>query len=375
MSRTASASRRWRSNSSVSGTADTPAAHAPVPQVVDADEGQHASQHEKKGLWFLAIKPPMYTVAVTPVLVGSFAAYAETATLSVTTLLMFITAAVSITAWLNLTNDVFDFDRGIDENKPESIVNLCGANRRARNFTFGIANTFLVLAFVLLRCIGDGPVLIVIGIAVMGGYVYQGPPFRLGYFGLGEPITMFCYTLGVSAAYYSQICRHEETARMIEISYPSLGHRVMFLLLRRLWDKHHYLSAAAMLVAVPTTIILFCSHFHQYDDDKRAGKMSPIVRLGTKTASQVLDAALVLFLFAHLWMYSAGMIPRHLFYISIVTIPWAVKLANFVRTNHMLPPVVRMGKYYAVKFHFAHGMIVTAGFWLTAWRGGRMASV
>lgn len=383
MSRTVNASRRGRSNSGVADAADAAAPHASAPHDVDVDvdDERRALRRERKALWFKAIKPPMYTVAITPVLVGSFAAYAETAVLSVPALLFILIAFVSIIAWTNLTNDVFDFDRGIDENKPESVVNLCGATRRARNVIFAVANGFLILSFALLRLLAglkgswDGTVLVVIGIAVMGGYAYQGPPFRLGYWGLGEPIAMFAWTFGVSAAYYSQICMHEQTARMIEREYPNLRHRVIFLLFHRLWDKRHYLGAASVLVAVPTTVILFCSHFHQYDDDKRAGKMSPIVRLGTKAASQVLGAVLVLFACAQVWMYSAGMIPEYPFYMSSVAVPYAIELENFVRRNHMMPSVVRVAKYYAVKFHFVHGIVLAVGFLLTAWRGGGMANV
>jgi len=99
---------------------------------------------------FAAVKPPMYTVAITPILVGSMAAYAETTFLSIPTLLTFLGAAIAIIAWLNLTNDVFDFDTDIDVNKKESIVNLCGANRKARNLILTVACLFLVIAFAAL---------------------------------------------------------------------------------------------------------------------------------------------------------------------------------------------------------------------------------
>ena len=38
---------------------------------------------------------------------------------------------------------------------------------------------------------------------------------------------------------------------------------------------------ASVLVGITTAIILFCSHFHQLEDDRAIGKMSPVVRLGT----------------------------------------------------------------------------------------------
>ncbi len=43
----------------------------------------------------------------------------------------------------------------------------------------------------------------------------------------------------------------------------------------------------SIVVGITTTAILFCSHFHQIDGDRAAGKLSPLVRLGTKRALSV----------------------------------------------------------------------------------------
>ena len=47
------------------------------------------------------------------------------------------------------------------------------------------------------------------------------------------------------------------------------------------------LATAALLVGLTTTSILFCSHFHQVEGDIAAGKMSPLVRLGTRRGYEV----------------------------------------------------------------------------------------
>lgn len=43
----------------------------------------------------------------------------------------------------------------------------------------------------------------------------------------------------------------------------------------------HGAAAASIVIGLTTASILFCSHFHQMSGDKAAGKMSPIVRLGS----------------------------------------------------------------------------------------------
>ena len=44
---------------------------------------------------------------------------------------------------------------------------------------------------------------------------------------------------------------------------------------------------SSVLVGITTTVILFCSHFHQIKGDTAAGKRSPLVRLGTEKGCQV----------------------------------------------------------------------------------------
>lgn len=314
----------------------------------------------------------MYTVAVTPMLVGSMAAYAETGVLSISVLCTLLEAAVCVIAWLNLSNDVYDFDRGIDGNKPESVVNLCGATATARNLILAAANLCLAVAFrafVLVAGEGgrwDATVIVIMAMAVMAGYMYQGPPFRLGYLGLGEPITLFGWTLGVSAAYYAQVVRHEPTRVMLDAEYPTLHRRVVYILRSRLWARQHYLGGAAALVAFPTALILFCSHFHQHDDDKKAGKKSPIVRLGVKRAVAVLEGLLVGFVFLECVLYAIGMVPAYPFFASFLALPYALLLADFVRRNYEVPAAVKPAKYHAVKFQFIHGACVGGGFLMTA---------
>jgi 1,4-dihydroxy-2-naphthoate octaprenyltransferase len=43
----------------------------------------------------------------------------------------------------------------------------------------------------------------------------------------------------------------------------------------------------SVLVGITTSVILFCSHWHQIKGDLAAGKMSPLVRLGTAKACKV----------------------------------------------------------------------------------------
>lgn len=286
----------------------------------------------QKQLWFAAIKPPMYTVAVIPIITGTALAFSQTHHINWTIFSLFLTSAILIIAWLNLTNDVFDADTGIDVNKAHSIVNLTGN----KSLIFWIAKLLLLIAFGELFAISylqkDWMVLELIGLACFLGYTYQGPPFRLGYQGLGEIICFFTFgILAISAVYYSQ------TQSFSLVIIPT-----------------------SILIGITTSIILFCSHFHQVQDDISAGKKSPIVRLGTEKGVSVLKwstlSVFILLLGFVIFDYLSW--KTLIIYISL---PLASQLISFVQTYHDQPEQVKNCKFLAVNWHFASGMLLALG--------------
>jgi 2-carboxy-1,4-naphthoquinone phytyltransferase len=95
---------------------------------------------------------------------------------------------------------------------------------------------------------------------------------RLSYKGLGEVLCFFAFgPLAVGAAFLAQ----------------ALPYSVHTTALACLHANLRVLAPAAVVVGLTTSSILFCSHFHQVQGDKQAGKMSPIVRIGTRRGCQV----------------------------------------------------------------------------------------
>jgi 1,4-dihydroxy-2-naphthoate octaprenyltransferase len=287
-------------------------------------------------LWLAAIKPPMYTVAIVPITVGSAIAYAETRSIDLNILGTFLSSAIAIIAWLNISNDVFDSDTGIDVNKAESVVNLTGN----RNLMFWLGNLFLSLGIAGIATIAwwqqDLTVVEIVLLCCFLGYTYQGPPFRLGYQGLGEIICTICFgPLALSAAYYSQT---------------------------QSWSIANL--TASLIIGISTSLILFCSHFHQVKDDLAAGKLSPIVRMGTTMGAVVLKWSTV-----SIYILTAIGAIAHLFPIAtllvFLSLPLAIKLTRFVDEYHDRPERVRTCKYLAVRLHFTSGMLLALGFYLS----------
>ena len=121
--------------------------------------------------------------------------------------------------------------------------------------------------------------------------------------------------------------------------------------------------AASIIVGIVTSLILFCSHFHQVADDLAAGKRSPIVRLGTARASQLLpwfggSIYALIGLFVILGIFPVSTL------LTFISLPFALKLFRHVQQYHNQPEKVSNSKFIAVAMHFCSGMFLGLGFLL-----------
>ena len=95
---------------------------------------------------------------------------------------------------------------------------------------------------------------------------------RLGYLGLGEILCFVAFgPLAVTASFLTHALPH--AAGATAPAYVQANAAAV--------------TPVALSLGLTTSIILFCSHFHQIKGDKQAGKMSPLVRLGTRRGCQV----------------------------------------------------------------------------------------
>ncbi|KVH93405.1 hypothetical protein Ccrd_004543 [Cynara cardunculus var. scolymus] len=118
----------------------------------------------------------------------------------------------------------------------------------------------------------------------------QCPPFRLSYRGLGEPLCFAAFGPFATTAFYL-MQGGSTTVERLPITATILS--------------------ASLLVGITTTLILFCSHFHQ-------------VRIGTETGSNVVKVAVI-------------------------------SLYSLDKTK------IFMAKYFCVRLHAIFGVALTAG--------------
>ncbi|KAK1306932.1 hypothetical protein QJS10_CPA10g00950 [Acorus calamus] len=290
-----------------------------------------------------AVKLPIYSVALVPLTVGSAAAYLQTGVFFGRRYLVLLAASVLIITWLNLSNDVFDFDTGVDKEKRESVVNLIGSRSLTHiaaiaSLTFGFFGLFWVSMEV-----GDIRSILLLTCAIICGYIYQCPPFRLSYHGLGEPLCFAAFGPFATSAFY--LSQSSKTLSGELCHLPLTG----------------TILCSSFLVGLTTSLILFCSHFHQIDGDHAVGKLSPLVRIGTQTGSKLVKVAIVaLYLLVFVLGFSKVLPPLATF-LCALTMPIGKAAVSFIEENHRDKFKIFMAKYFCVRLHTLFGVALAAG--------------
>ncbi|XP_024980046.1 2-carboxy-1,4-naphthoquinone phytyltransferase, chloroplastic isoform X1 [Cynara cardunculus var. scolymus] len=316
----------------------------PIPPRSRADDPAHEDgDHDdvsKATLVWRAIKLPIYSVALVPLTVGTAAAYLQTGLCSAKQYVRLLASSVLIITWLNLSNDVYDFDTGADVNKKESVVNMIGSRSGtliAALVLLGLGSMGLVWASVEA---GNIRSILLLVSAVTCGYIYQCPPFRLSYRGLGEPLCFAAFGPFATTAFYL-MQGGSTTVERLPITATILS--------------------ASLLVGITTTLILFCSHFHQIPDDKAVGKFSPLVRIGTETGSNVVKVAVISLYSLVILLGICRALPITSIFLCALTVPMGKLVVSFVADNHQDKTKIFMAKYFCVRLHAIFGVALTAG--------------
>ncbi len=233
-------------------------------------------------VWMLAIRVPTLSAAVVPVLVGSAIA-ARDKRFSPLIFAVVMCATLLIQIGTNLTNDLFDFQKGADTGARLGPVRVVQAGLLSQKqvaagsaLSFGLA----LLLGLYLAAVGGWPIVAIGLAAVASGIAYTGGPWPLGYHGLGDVfVFIFFGVLAVAGTFYLQ--SGNVTGAALTASLP-----------------------VAMLV----TAILVVNNLRDIDTDRQAGKRTLAVRFG-REATQLQYSMLVLGAYlvaAALWLGGAN---------------------------------------------------------------------
>ena len=286
-----------------------------------------------------ALNPPVYSVAVIPVVVAAAAAWQATGHFATLHFLLALAGLLTVQVGINLQNDYFDAQTGVDTDKEESFVKLWRGPRPVL-FAFTLAFSLAVGIFIYLQATLGGVALL--AIVVMGGllgFFYSAPPLRLSYRGVGEPITFVCFgPLAVLGAYYAQTA--ELALQPFLLSIP---------------------------VGLLTAAILYVHHFPQHDTDHRHGKQTSVVLLGRQRAAQLFPVFVALPYLLVIVLAATTALPWSIL-LFLATAPIAIGMSIQTATRaHQ--PVRTPSKYSAMALHFTGGLTISAGLLLDRWAG------
>ena len=304
----------------------------------------HSRGDDRRRLWKAAIKWPMYSVAVMPVLLAVGWRLGSGFPVRWVQGFVFLLAAVLLLIWENLSNDLFDAETGVDDQgKPHSVVALVGRSRPVQQ----LATLALLMGLMLILWIALRSSLAVLMLALVScglGYLYQGPPFRLGYKGLGEPLCWLAFGPFATAAALLVIAPSTDVVP---------------------WDTALVLGSGP---ALATTLVLFCSHFHQVEQDAAHGKQSPVVRLGTARAASLVPCFVAGTLALEWAPVLHGDWPLTAL-LGALGLPAASSLIRLLRTHHHEPERITGSKFLALRFQALNGLGLSIGLGLGPWFG------
>ena len=185
--------------------------------------------------------------------------------------------------------------------------------------------------------------------AICCGYLYQGPPFRWSYLGLGEPLCFLAFgPLATAAFYLAQV-----PPALATPAGPGLGATLALL--------PASVVVLAGLVGVSTTAILFCSHFHQVEGDAAAGKRSPLVRMGTRKGAEALKFVVGCTYAVTLVTSLLGVLPFAVWTSAMVSYGFAAEMVKYAETHAEDPAKLRTLKMLATRWHIAFGGMLILG--------------
>ena len=109
-----------------------------------------------------------------------------------------------------------------------------------------------------------------------------------------------------------------------------------------------------------STLVLFCSHFHQIKEDKEHGKNSPLVLLGAKKGAPLIPWVVFIIYVFQLFIIINGFIPT-LCFLFLISFPQSLKLIILLKYSYHQPEVIKNCKFSAIKFQTLNGMGLIAG--------------
>jgi 1,4-dihydroxy-2-naphthoate octaprenyltransferase len=282
-------------------------------------------------VWLRAVRPFSFTASVTPVLVGSAAAF-YAGVFRPLLFLITLLAAVSIHAATNLVNDYYDHTRGVDADQP---IGPGGAIQRGslspRTVLAGALVLFSVAAGlgIWLIVVRGWPIVVIGASSIAAGYAYTGGPLPLGYVGGGDVVVfVFMGLVAVAGTYFVQ------TGMVAAVA---------------VW--------AGLPVAALVDAILVANNLRDIANDRLKGKRTLATFIGVRATRAHYLALLIVAYASVLAGVALRVLPAAALVVAL-TLPAAVRALNVVRTETDALVLTRGGLRGTARLHFSVGTLL-----------------
>lgn len=218
----------------------------------------HIHKYTTWQIWLLAARPKTLWAGIIPVIVGTVMAF-EAGKFHLISFLATLACAVLIQVGTNFANDLFDFQKGADNNSRKGPMRVTQA-RLVTPYQMKVATiTVLALSFLVgmyLVWRAGWPILIIGLLSILFAVLYTGGPFPLGYTGLGDIfVLIFFGPVAVGGTYYIMA-----------------GHITRAVLL------------AGFAPGMIATAILIVNNLRDMESDRKSGKNTLAVQFGANFA-------------------------------------------------------------------------------------------
>lgn len=252
---------------------------------------------------------------------------------------------VLLQAGVNLVNDYFDDQSGLDadpdfERNPFPLGSrVIQRGELSRRGVLGLAAACFAggaACGLWLDTLHPGHVVLALGASgFLLGYFYTAPPLRIAYHGAGEPVTFLLFgPLAGLGSYYVQTGHFDAVAAFL-----------------------------SCIVGILVMAILYLHHFPQHAADARHRKRTPVVRLGPAGAGRLVPAMLTLpYLLVALGV-AAGWLPVFAlaFFLSA---PLAVSASRTALRSAADARAMTRAFGQVAGLHLVGGLLLAGGLWL-----------
>lgn len=208
--------------------------------------------------WLLAARPKTLTAAWAPVVVGTACAIAAGGARWGVALAALLGASL-IQIGTNFANDVFDFEKGADDEDrlgPTRAVQAGLISVRAMRIGTAMAFLGATAAGVVLVAVGGWPIVVIGLLSILSGLAYTGGPYPLGYNGLGDVfVFVFFGLVAVCTTTWLQVGKVTDASVLAAVAMGALA-----------------------------TAVLVVNNVRDVDTDVRVGKRTLAVRHGRRFA-------------------------------------------------------------------------------------------